>query len=183
MEREALARVGQRTLRAFLMAHPAGTSPLWLANQLGHSGPWLQSRARRDGLDSRLKTTTALERLTATAAAAGYPEPARYLRQRYETGLTMTQLQKKTGLHSHHVAALLRQAGAVRRDHPAIAERLALDRIGWTGSLGEYDIARDRAGLSIQKMGWELGRSDVWVTRRLRAGGYGHLIRPPGHRK
>lgn len=145
--------------------------------------PWLLIRARRDRLESQLKTTTARARTAIVAAEAGFSELGEYLRKRYEVdGLSVMQIRNETGLHNQKVAGLLRAAGTARRDNPATAERAVLDRIGWSGSLADYVIDRDRAGMSIQKMSWELGRSDGWVARRLRAAGHSNLIRPPGHR-
>lgn len=150
VERAALAKVGYPTMREFLLAQPPGTSPTLLANQLGHSVPWLQIRARRDGLESQLKTTTARARTAIVVAEAGFSELGEYLRKRYEVdGLSVTQIRNETGLHGQELAGLLRAAGTARRDNPANAERAVLDRVGWSGSLSDYVIDRDRAGMSI----------------------------------
>jgi len=85
VEIAALARVGYPILADFLQAQPAGSSPRRLADAPGHSVPWLQIRARRDGLEDVLDIApTAEERTAARAIAAGFPDLHSYLRHRYE---------------------------------------------------------------------------------------------------
>ena len=186
IEVAALARVGQSTLGAFLGAHPAGTSPTMLAEALGHSVAWLRIRARRDGMEDRLSVPpTAEQRATELARDAGFADLPGYLRHRYETdGLSTRDIKEQTGLRSVQIAALLTEAGVERRTDPEHIERQALRHAGWEGgTLADYATSRVAAGWTVQRMSRELGRSDVWVARRLREHGLDHLIGPPGRRK
>ena len=185
VEVAALARVGHATLAGYLHAHPPGGSPTRLAAALGHSGPWLQLRARRDGLDHLLKVGPgAEERATSTARQAGFPDLPSYLRHRYEHDRAGSrELHAETGIHPQRVSALLDQAGVLRRTDPAYTEQQALDHAGWKGTLATYATNRTAAGWTIQRMSWELGRSDVWLARRLRSHGLDTLIGPPGRPK
>ena len=116
----ALARVGHPTLAVYLHAHPPGSSPTRLAAALGHSVPWLQLRARRDGLDHLLKVGPgAEERATSTARQAGFPDLPSYLRHRYEHDRAGSrELHAETGIHPQRVSALLDQAGVLRPTPP-----------------------------------------------------------------
>jgi AraC-like DNA-binding protein len=185
IEQAALRRVGHLSMRSFLLAHPPGTSPLGLAKMLGHSVPWMLIRARRDGLHDRLVLPgTAEQRATVAAHDAGFCDLGQYLAHRYaKGGLSGGALQAETGMHSVRIAALLKAAGVQRRTDPDFLERQALDRIGWLGTLGGYAQARIAAGWTVQRMSQELGHSDVWLARRLRRHGLGHLIGPRGRRR
>jgi len=185
IEQAALRRVGHLSMSSFLLAHPPGTSPLGLAKMLGHSVPWMAIRARRDGLHDHLALpATAEQRATATAHDAGFSDLGQYLAHRYANdGLSRTALKAETGMHPVRIAALLQAAGAQRRTDPDFVERRALDRIGWHDTLGGYAQARIAAGWTVQRMSQELGHSDVWLGRRLRHHGVGHLIGPPGRRR
>ena len=185
VEAAALARVGYPTLAAFLLAHPPGTSPKQLADALGHSVPWLTYRARRDGLADRLTIPpTAEQRAGAAAQQAGFPDLPSYLRFLAEIEhCTGGQISRRTGLTAARITTLLDRAGVTRRSNEEQRERQTLDKVGWTGTLTDYVVNRDIAGWSIQRMSQELGRSDVWLARRLRSYGSGDLIRPPGHRQ
>ncbi|WP_268238039.1 MucR family transcriptional regulator [Nakamurella endophytica] len=184
IEQAALGRVGHATLFQFLAAQPADVGPKQLAAALGHSVPWLKVRAERDGLADRLQPApTALQRITATAHQAGFDDAGQYLAHRYADGATTSELKQETGLHSQQLAALLTAAGVQRRTDPAYVERQTLDGIGYRGSLVDYAATRTSTGWTVQRMSAELGRSDVWLARRLRAHGAGYLIGPPGQRR
>lgn len=142
--------------------------------------PRTPRRPRRPARDR----PTAEERATTTATEAGFPDLPSYLRHRYETdGLSTLDIKEQTGLRPVRIAALLTQAGVQRRTDPAHIERQALLHAGWEGTLAGYATSRVAAGWTVQRMSWDLGRSDVWVARRLRAHGLEHLIGPPGRRK
>ena len=118
------------------------------------------------------------------AIDAGFPDLPGYLRHRYEHDkVGSRELHTETGITPHRIAALLTQAGVRRRTDPAYFEQQALAHAGWTGTLADYATNRTTAGWTIQRMSRELGRSDTWLARRLRAHGLGSLIQPPGRRK
>ena len=183
VERAALARVGHPSLRSYLAAqHAAGATTVATAAGLGHSVPWLQIRADRDGLEHLLtRPLTALERATQAATAAGFDTLTGYLRHRCQTdAVTSRSLQKEFGMQGQMLAGLLRDAG-VHRQTAQDRERLTLQAVGYH-DLQTYVLDRTAAGATVEAMSIELGRSDGWLARRMRATGLGHLIGPPGRR-
>jgi hypothetical protein len=180
-----LTKVGYPTLAHYLQAQPPRSSPKRLADELGHSVPWLQIRARRDGLEDLLE----IGPRPRSEPPPRRPKPvSRTCPATCGTGTNTTRSAAwiyiwETGITPQRMAALLTQAGVRRRTDPAHFEQQALARAGWTGTLADYATNRAAAGWTIQRMSWELGRSDMWVARRFRAHGLGHLIQPPGRRK
>jgi len=152
-----------------------------MARELGHSTYWVRYRARRDGLEPLTRPPPdALTRARQLAADSGFGQLQDYLRHRYDVdGLTARQLQHQLGLDSRHIARLLDASGAARRHRPDVDEQRALAAVGYD-SLAAYAENRHARGYTILAMAAELGRSDIWLARHLRAAHLAHLIGTPG---
>ena len=177
VEVAALRRVDASDLETYLhRQHDAGAPVAVSARALGHSTTWLMIRARRNGLERLVAAgPTAEQRATAAARQAGFSDAASWLVHRRSRGEGSRALQTDTGLSPQRLAQLLRAGGVAS---PTVAhERRVLAGAGFE-DLPAY--TRARAGWTVLRMSRELGVSDLWLARQLRAHDLGHLIGPKG---
>jgi len=181
-ERQTLSRAGFDRFATYLTArHATGVTVTAMAAELGHTAAWVRIRARRDGLTALTRPPPqALSRARQRAVDQGFASLEDYVGPRYGVdGVTARQLKAELGLRPEQVARLLDACGMERRDDPDVAERRVLAVVGFD-SLAAYAADRHADGVILVQMAGELGRSDGWLARRLRAAGLGDLIGKPG---